>query len=61
MAMHLMHKRNKWTNSVGAVHFRAHRDGQAGPTQVIDFAGKRRCPFLANSRGKLEGTLPGKA
>ena len=60
MEIAVLNTRSKWTNSLGDVHFRPRRDGQACATQVIDFVGKEWCPFFDNSRGKLRRGFAGK-
>ena len=60
MELAVLNTRSKWTNSLGGVHFRSHRDGQACATQVFDFVGKEWRPFLDNSRGKLRRGFAGK-
>lgn len=51
----------KWTGASRNVHRNAQLNGQLESCQVVDLPRKVPCPSKANLRGKVEGTLPGKA
>lgn len=51
----------KWTNGRPFVHQVREINGQSEMAEVVEFSRKSTCPFLENSRGAGEGTLPGKA
>ena len=53
--------RKKWTNKVLQVHQVEMSNGQVKSVKVADLEGISSCPLKRNSRGHIEGTLPGKA
>lgn len=53
--------REKWTTEGLQVHQDQKNNGQAKTSKVVDLEGNSSCPLNRNSRGHIEGTLPGKA